>query len=113
MEVRVRSTRTLKVTEVRISDEERAELAELYKDLRYNTLLNVMERACIELETAHFNTSVGQPEEILGGHAIAKASWLFFAYVQKQVLNSYNSRAAATEEPQEPPTLDELLQGVE
>jgi hypothetical protein len=112
MDVRLRTTRTLKVTEVKISEEERAELAELYKDARYNSLLNVMERACIEVETAHLNTSVGQPEEILGGHSVTKAAWLFFLYVQKQVLSAYNSRAA-TEEPEESPTLNDYLQGVE
>lgn len=112
MEVRLRTARTLKVTDVKISDEERVDLAELFKDKRYQSLLNVMERACIELETAHLNTSLGQPEEILGGHAVTKAAWLFFTYVQKQVLNSYNSRTADTEEPLHAQTLEEMLQGV-
>ena len=101
------------MTEVRISDEQRAELAELYKDSRYNTLLDVMERACIEVETAHLNTSPGQPEEILGGHAIAKACWGFFIYVQKQIVSAYNGRVSDNDGPITPPTLDEFLQGVE
>jgi hypothetical protein len=112
MEIRLRKTRTLKVTEVAISDEERESLAQLYTDPRYEFLLNVMERACIELETAHFNTSVGDPEGILGGHALAKSSWLFFTWVQKTVLSSYRSREDQ-EEPPEPAKLEDLLQGVE
>lgn len=112
MEIRLRTTRTLKVTELKISPEERAGLAQLFNDPRYENLLNVMERACIELETAHFNTSVGNPEEILGGHAVAKAAWLFFTYVQKQVCNAYNT--IEPEEGQAPEaSLDEMLQGVQ
>lgn len=114
MEVRLRTTRTLKVTEVKISDEERELMSQLYKDSRYEALLNVMERACIEIESAHFSTSQGDPEGILGGFAVAKASWLFFTYVQRQIYSAYLSRAVDTEEgPTEPPTLDEFLQGVE
>ena len=113
MEVRLRTTRTLKVTELKISDEEREMMAQLFKDARYEALLNVMERACIEIESAHFSTSQGEPEAILGGFAVAKASWLFFTYVQRQVQNAFLSRAADTEERPEPPTLDEFLQGVE
>jgi hypothetical protein len=70
-----------------------------------------MERACIELETAHLNTPAGEPEAVLGGHLMCKASWLFFAYIQKQVLNAYNSRAGDDEQ-NKPASLDDLLQGV-
>jgi len=113
MDVRIRTTRKLKVTEVEISDEERELLAQLANDSRYEALLNLMERCCIEIETAHFNTSVNNPEEILGGHALAKACWLFFTYIQKRVQNAVLSRAADQEEMQAPPTLEEYLQGVE
>ena len=112
MELRLRKTRTLKVTEINLSPEEREGLAQLYQDPRYEFLLNVMERACIELETSHFNTSTGDPEAILGGHALAKGTWLFFTYVQKQVLNAYHTRVEP-EEPIEPPSLEEVLQGVD
>lgn len=112
MEARIRKARTLKVTEVAISPEERAGLAQLYLDPRYEFLLNVMERACIELETAHFNTALGDPEAILGGHAVAKAAWLFFTWVQKSVLNAYNTREGEPEGV-EPPSWEEMLQGVE
>lgn len=114
MDVRARTTRTLKVTEIAVSDEERELLAQLFKDSRYQALLDVMERACIEVETAHFRVSMGDPEAILGGFAVAKASWSFFTYVQRQVQNAYLSRAAAEDEgPTEPPTLEEYLQSVE
>ena len=112
MEIRLRSTRTLKVTEVEISAEEKEQLAQLYDDPRYTALLNVMERGCISLETAHFNTSVGNPEEILGGHALAKSAWLFFTYIQKQVDNAYHTRTRDEEE-SPPPSLETLIQGVE
>lgn len=114
MEVRIRKTRTLKVTEVKISEEEQEQLAQLYKDSRYEALLNVMERACIEMESAHFGVPMGEPEAILGGFAVAKACWFFFTYIQRQCQNAYLSRAAADEGPEElPPTLEEVLQGVE
>jgi hypothetical protein len=111
MEIRLRTTRTLKVTEIRVSPEEKEFLAQLYTDPRYEALLNVMERACIEIETAHLNTSVGEPEAILGGHALAKSAWLFFTYCQKQVDNAYHTRTI--DEPEvAAASLDEILQGV-
>src|SRR5215469_4447306 len=112
VQVKLRTTRTLKVTEVALSSEERENLAQLYNDPRYEALLDVMERACIELDTAHLNTSVGEPEAILGGHAVAKAAWRFFLYVQKQVVSAYNTRTISA--PDTPgPSLEEMLQGVE
>lgn len=112
MQVKLRTTRTLKVTEVALSSEERENLAQLYNDPRYEALLNVMERACIELDTAHLNTPIGEPEAILGGHAVSKAAWRFFIYVQKQILSAYNTRTDTGEEAPAP-SLDEFLQGVE
>jgi len=112
MDLKIRKTRTLKVTEVRVSAEQQGQLAELAMDPRYEALLDVMERACIELETAHFNTNVGDPEAVLGGHCMAKAAWLFFTYVQKQVFNAYSSRTGTEEEPGTEPTFDEMLQGI-
>lgn len=113
MEVRLRTTRKLKVTEVKISDEDSQALATLYQDQRYEALLNVMERACIELETAHINTAMGDPETILGGHLVCKAAWLFFAYIQKQVLGAHLMRQMEDKTPAEEPSLNDMLQGVE
>ena len=113
MDVRLRSARTLKVTEARITAEELELLAQLHQDSRYQALLDVMERACIELETAHLNSPLSNPEEILGGHAVARAAWLFFQYIQKQVIFAFHSRSAADEEPVTEPTLEEVIQGVE
>ncbi|HET6220185.1 MAG TPA: hypothetical protein VFE27_24365 [Acidobacteriaceae bacterium] len=112
MELKIRTTRTLKVTEVRVSPETQELLAQLHMDSRYQALLDVMEQACIELETAHLNTSPGEPEAVLGGHCMAKASWLFFTYVQKQVFNAYSTRTGTEEEPPEKPSLDDVLQGI-
>lgn len=111
MEVKVRTARTLKVTDEKISDEERASLAQLYLDPRYVALVNVMERSCIALDSCFVNASVGNPEEVLGAHAVAKAAWLFFTYVQRQVLNCYTMQPGDEEEV-EPPSLNDVLQGV-
>jgi hypothetical protein len=112
MELKIRTTRTLKVTEVQVSAEEQESLAQLALDPRYISLLNVMERGCIELETAHFNSPVGEPESVLGGHCVAKAAWLFFIYVQKAVMTAYNCRTGPDEET-EPAQLDDVLQGIQ
>lgn len=111
MEVKIRTTRTLKVTEEKISEEDRALIAQLFMDPRYIALVNVMERSCIALDTCFVNAPVGQPEEILGAHAVSKAAWLFFTYVQKQVLNCYTMQPADEEEGP-PPSLNDVLQGV-
>lgn len=112
MEVLVRTARTLKVTEQRLSPEEQGQLAELALDPRYQALVNVMERACIEIDTGHLNTPPGNPEEVLGGHCVAKAAWSFFVYVQRQVQNAYNARAGESDENQTPVEIDDWLQGV-
>lgn len=108
----LRKTRTLVVTEVRVTPEEVDQLANLYKDARYNALLNVMERACINIDTSLVNVSVGQPEEILGAHAMSKAAWLFFTYVQKQVLNAYSVQSLEAE-PAKAPSLSDTVQSLE
>jgi hypothetical protein len=112
LEIRLRTTRTLKVTETVPSPEESEALAQLYDDPRYIALLNCMERSIISLETAHFNTDVGNPEAILGGHAMTKSAWLFFTYTQKQVSNAYHTRSRDEQEVA-PPSLEEMIQGVE
>lgn len=112
MDTRLRTTRTLKVTEVEVPPEQREMLAQLYLDPRYEALLDLMERSCIALETAHLNTGVGDPEAVLGGHALTKGVWQFYIYVQKQVMSSYATRAS--EEDEAPaPSLNDVLQGVE
>lgn len=109
---KLREARTLVVTEVLVSPEEQGELASLYKDSRYqNALLNVMERACISLDTAHINTPLGNRDEILLTFAVAKASWLFFTYVQKHVLNAYNNQSLEPDEKQAP-DLSEVIQSL-
>jgi hypothetical protein len=112
METRLRTTRTLKVTEIKVTPEESAQLAQLSADPRYLALLNVMERACIEFDTAHLNTAVSEPEAVLGGHCLSKGVWLFFQYVQRQVLNA--SLTQPEDELEQPPArLEDVIQGVE
>lgn len=108
----IRKTRTLKVTELEIPPEQREMLAQLALDPRYEALLDVMERSCIQLDTSLINVSVGEPEAILGAHAVSKAGWLFFTYVQRQVMTAYHTRAGEPED-QEKPSLEDLIQGVE
>lgn len=108
----IRKTRTLKVTEVRVPPEEIEHLAQLALDPRYQALLNVMERSCIELDTALLNVPANEPEAVLGGHCISKAAWLFFVYMQKQVQNALYSRTGESEEGSRP-SLEEMIQGVE
>ena len=112
MQLTIRSTRSLKATEIMISNEERAHLAQLAMDPRYESLLSVMERACIQLDTAMINCSSGEPESVLGAHCVSKAGWLLFTYFQKQVLNCYNTQPGEQEEVS-PPSLNDVLQGVE
>jgi hypothetical protein len=113
-DIKLRTTRSLKVTELEIAAPEKEQLAQLYLDPRYDALLDVMERACIQLDTALVNAPTGEPESVLGAHCVSKAGWLFFTYVQKQVLTCYNIRTDedAAKDTQEPPSLDDILQGV-
>lgn len=112
MSLTIRKTRTLSVTEIQISPEEQELLTQLALDPRYTALLNVMERSCVALDSALINAPVGEPESILGGHAVSKAAWLFFTYVQKQVQNAYNNRTGEGAE-EARPSLEDMLQGVE
>lgn len=112
MEFPVRKTRTLKVTEVKLSDEKLGMLAQLALDPRYEALLDLMESACVELDTALINVPTGEPEAILGAHAVSKAAWLFFTYVQKQVLNASYTRIRV-DSATPPPSLEDLVQSVE
>lgn len=112
MEPTIRKTRTLKVTEIKLSEEEISDIALLFTDPRYQSLLNVMERACISIDTAFLETPIGDVETVLGGHAVSKAAWKFFEYVQKQVFSAYHSRTQ-TAQPVEEPTFADLVQSVE
>lgn len=111
MEVLIRKTRTLRPTEIKLGDDEIEQLSQLYADPRYEALLNVMERACISLDTAHLDTPTSDPETVLGGHCVCKAAWFFYTYVQRQILAAYHMRTGA-QPPEEKPNLDDLLQGV-
>lgn len=112
MSLTIRTTRTLKVTEISIPPEEQELLVQLALDPRYEALLNVMERSCISIDTALVNAPLGEPEAILGAHAVSKAAWLFFTYVQKQVQNAYNTRTGEGAE-ESRPSLEDMIQGVE
>lgn len=111
MSLAIRSTRTLKVTDVKLTQEQIVQLARLSLDPGYETLLNVMEAACISIDTALINAAPGQPEEVLGAHAISRAAWQFFTYVQKQVVYAYNSRAGDEEVIPERPSMEDIFQG--
>jgi hypothetical protein len=111
MELKLRTTRTLKITELQVSPEEKELLAQLSQDPRYEALLNVMERACIEIDAGMVNAPVNDPEGVLGAHCVAKAAWKMFTYIQRQVLNAYHTRETGELE-QSAPTLEETLQSI-
>lgn len=113
MPLTVRTTRTLKATDIKFTPEQIQQLARLSLDPGYQTLVDLMEAACISIDTAMVNASPGQPEEVLGAHAVSRAAWLFFTYVQKQVLYAYNNRAGDAEAEVDRPSMDDILQGVE
>lgn len=94
----IRKERKLSVKDQKLSDEEKNNLALLFTDPRYESLLDVMERACIEQETALINAPGEEPERILAEHALAKAFWKVFVYVQNQVKNAFDQRAGQGEE---------------
>jgi hypothetical protein len=112
VEPMIRKTRTLKVTEVRVTPEQQRELATLYKMSCYEALLDVMERSCIQIESCLIDAPVGNPEEILGAHAVTKAAWLFFHDVQKQVYSAYQKQLG-DEAPASKPSLNDVIQSME
>ena len=89
-----RTQRTLSVRDQTFSPEKLQRIARLALDTGYEDLLDIMEMACIQQETALINTPVEQADRVLGEHCLAQASWQFFTYVQKQVQNAYNQRTA-------------------
>jgi hypothetical protein len=105
----VRTTRTLKATDIKLTPEQIGHLAQLALDPRYATLLDLMEASCIQLDTAMINVTPGEPEAVLGAHAVSRGAWLFFTYVQKQVQYAYNSRAGGEEELSRP-SVEDVLQ---
>lgn len=96
----IREHRTLSVKDQALTEAELAMLSELSMDPRYQVLLDVMERACIEQETALINCPVEQPERILGEHAVSQAAWKFFTYIQRQVQNAHIHRTGIQAEPE-------------
>ena len=114
MDLNIRRTRRLKVTQLDIPPEELSLLAQLPGDPRYDALLNVMERACISMDTAHLATPVSDPEGVLGGHCVSKAAWQFFIYMQRQVQSAYTMRTESEGQSKEPePNPDDVFMGVE
>lgn len=106
----IRTTRTLKATDIKLTPDQIVQLARLSLDPGYQALLDLMEASCISIDTALVNASPGQPEEVLGAHAVSRAAWLFFTYVQKQVAYAYNSRASDAENEAPRPSMDDLFQ---
>jgi hypothetical protein len=108
----IRTTRTLRVTEVRVDPERERLLAELYKMNYWEALLDEMEASCIQIETCLIDAPIGDPEEILGAHAVTKAAWLFFQHVQKKVYSAYQKHAGQ-DIPAPKPSLNDLIQSME
>jgi hypothetical protein len=107
-----RTQRTLSVRDRAFSPEKLQRIARLALDPGYEDLLDIMEMACIEQETALINTPVEQMDRVLGEHCLAKAAWQFFTYIQKQVQNAYTQRTATDAYDAEEPSEEEHLQSV-
>jgi len=85
----IRTERTLSVKDQQLNPEQIALLAMLRNNPQYEALLDVCERACIEQETALINCRVSEPESVLAEHALSKAMWKVFTYIQIQVENAF------------------------
>ena len=51
----------------------------------YDVIRKVMEQQCEEAVTKHLNTSPDNEKEIISTFYMAKAAWVFFVKVQKQI----------------------------
>ena len=51
----------------------------------YQTLLDVIEMACVEQDTRLINTDAAHPEDVLNEHRMSKAFWQIFVAIQKKV----------------------------
>jgi hypothetical protein len=108
----IREQRTISVTQLDLSPVAKAALSELSQGPYYPHLLDLMERACIEMDTALINTPAADPEAVLGAHAISAAAWKFFTYIQRAVQNAHNQHTAIEPEPPEPPSEEDRIQGI-
>jgi hypothetical protein len=80
----LRTGRTLGVT-AQPSEAELQMLAELSRHPGYATLLNVMERAVVTMESRLISTPVDATKKVIAEHRKVQAAWQIFEYLQETV----------------------------
>lgn len=81
----VRTARTIGVTQ-QLAGEDRRNLVQLRTSPLWDSVLNAMERFCIEQESELIRTPVGDDSTILAQHGKAQAAWEMFEHFQLTVL---------------------------
>jgi hypothetical protein len=110
---KLRTERTLTLVDLQLTQDAQVQLASLYNDLRYDALLDVIERGCILQDTNLINTPAHDEAKVLAEHKVSKAFWQTFVWIQTQVRQAHLTMTKQAEPEQEPPTEEEFLQGVE
>jgi hypothetical protein len=99
----IRTERRFGVT-AQLSAGQRRDLLNIRNGPEWQTVLDVMEMCCIEVETRLINTDAEQELEVLANHKMAKAAWMIFTHLQEKIdaeLSQYLSSMA--KEPLVPP----------
>lgn len=73
-----------------LNDVQRGLLYAVAQHPGWNTVLTVMEDACIQQEVNLINVDSADVERIKAEHAITKAMWLFYTRLQKKILFEVN-----------------------
>ena len=73
-----------------LNEGERQGLFNLVQMPGYETLLDIMERACIQQETKLINADASDEVHVLAEHKMSKAFWQVFIAVQKEVQYQVN-----------------------
>jgi uncharacterized protein (DUF2236 family) len=68
-----------------LNQAQRNDLYALVQMPGWKTLLDIMERACIQQETNLVNVGAAAEKKVLAEHKVAKAMWLFFLRIQRHV----------------------------
>jgi hypothetical protein len=110
---KIRESRTLSLSNVPLSIDEKAQLATLYNDPRYDTLLDVFERGCILQDTKLVNTPAHEEVAVLAEHKLSKAFWELLVWVQAVVLQAHRDITNEPEPERAPVSDEEFFQGVE
>ena len=79
----IRSERSFGVT-ANLTAQQRRNLMAIRNTEEWQTVLDVMEMCCIEVETRLINTKPEDETEVLANHKMAKAAWQIFTHLQEK-----------------------------